>query len=770
MDDQSNVSFVMPSLIQKLGASGPTVNYKLTTCSGVNSCSGRKISQVVVESLDGEVRQKLPPLLEMENLPDDLTEIPTPEAASAWKHLRVLADKIPPLQADSCVEILVGRDAPRLHKVRKSINGPNSAPWAQKLDLGWVIMGQVCLSDYPSPVRAVARKSVVTDRDQCSSHMITEMELPQSCDGLSLAANTDENRTSPSIEDKIFLEIMERGVHVNDDGFLELPLPLRDETQSVPSTLKTAEGRLKSLRRNFDRDPQMNDEYFSFMGKLMESGHAEEVPTDEIQNDNWYIPHFAVYNPRKPGSIRVVFDASAKTDSVSLNRLLYPGPDQAYSLLGVLQRFRRHAVAVTCDVEHMFHCFYVNPEHRDWLRFLWFHGNQADSEITPHRMKVHIFGSTSSPAVATFGLRKIASDGAAKYGCETASFIHRNFYVDDGLISVSSSSQVISLIDKTQQILSDRNLRLHKIASNSLEVMSSVAAEDRASSLRQFDVHRDPLPEQQSLGLLWNIDIDAFTIKVVKPEKPFTRRGMMSTVFSVFDPLGIAAPVVIVGRIMLQQIVAMNRATKEPVIDWDDPLPKELWAKWFNWCGDLHLPEGVQVPRCYVPSGFGPVTRRELHAFSDASQKGLGQVTFLRSISNSGQINVSFVTGKARVAPLKVVSIPRLELTAAALSVDVVASIIRELDLYVDAVYYCSDSRVVLSYIANDSRRFEVFVANRVQRIRVLSSPTQWFYVASERNLADLEFSLDENDPEVKKSVRVLQRKSVPRGDISRAG
>ena len=150
------------------------------------------------------------------------------------------------------------------------------------------------------------------------------------------------------------------------------------------------------------------------------------------------------------------------------------------------------------------------------------------------------------------------------------------------------------------------------------------------------------------------------------------------------------------------------------------------------------------------------------------------------------------------MAPLKVVSIPRLELTAAALSVDVVASIIRELDLYVDAVYYWSDSRVVLSYIPNDSRRFQVFVANRVQRIRDLSSPTQWFYVASERNPADLasrgiaagqlqssiwlsgpdflwrplsdgpepEFSFDENDPEVEKPVRVLQTKSVPSGEI----
>ena len=145
----------------------------------------------------------------------------------------------------------------------------------------------------------------------------------------------------------------------------------------------------------------MKEEYFTFMGKVIERGHAVPVPPEELyevqtnlpetsacnglaapdqrkqggsNNDGrvWYLPHFGVYHPKKPDQIRVVFDSSAEFQGVSLNKELLPGPDLMNSLVGVLIRFRKENIAVICDIEQMCHAFHVNVEHQNFLRFLWF--------------------------------------------------------------------------------------------------------------------------------------------------------------------------------------------------------------------------------------------------------------------------------------------------------------------------------------------------------------------------------------------------------------
>ena len=158
----------------------------------------------------------------------------------------------------------------------------------------------------------------------------------------------------------------------------------------------------------------MEKDYFEFMQKILDKGHASPVPLDDIRAKSqsgkvWYLPHFGVYHPKKPTQIRVVFDSSAEYLDVSLNKELPPDPDLMNSLLGVLIRFRRETTAIMCDIEQMFHSFSVDPNHRDFLRFLWFENNKPGKPIMEYRMYVHLFGNGPSPAVATFGLRKTDS-------------------------------------------------------------------------------------------------------------------------------------------------------------------------------------------------------------------------------------------------------------------------------------------------------------------------------------------------------------------------
>lgn len=216
------------------------------------------------------------------------------------------------------------------------------------------------------------------------------------------------------------------------------------------------------------------------MDDIISRGDAERVSEEGDSSPVWYIPHHGVYHPQKTGKIRVIFDCSAKFQDVSLNDHLLTGPDLTNALLGVLCRFRKGPIAFTCDIERMFHQFYVKKEDRDYLRFLWW--EDGNLEVTPsiYRMKVHLFGAASSPGCANFGLKHLATQGHGQYNEDTIRFIQRNFYVDDGLISVQTEAEAIQLIKESRALCYTGKLRLHKFVSNSTKVMATIPEEERA--------------------------------------------------------------------------------------------------------------------------------------------------------------------------------------------------------------------------------------------------------------------------------------------------
>lgn len=160
--------------------------------------------------------------------------------------------------------------------------------------------------------------------------------------------------------------------------------------------------------------------------------------------------------------------------------------------------------------------------------------------------------------------------------------------------------------------------------------------------------------------------------------------------------------------------------------------------QWQSWRDALINLEIVPVPRCYHPKDFGCVVRSEIHSFSDASKDGIGVVTYLLHVSESGNVNVAFLFGQARMAPLQPTTIPRLELCSPVLSSQSVKKLLEELNLPIHEVVFYTDSKVALGYIQNDSRRFYAYVANHVQIIRSISDPTQWRYVGTTLNSVDL--------------------------------
>ena len=172
-------------------------------------------------------------------------------------------------------------------------------------------------------------------------------------------------------------------------------------------------------------------------------------------------------------------------------------------------------------------------------------------------------------------------------------------------------------------------------------------------------------------------------------------------------------------------------------LGWDDQIGEKQLKCWNNWISQTEELKSLQIDRCYKPRDFGEVKSSQLHCFSDASEVGIGVVIYLRIENRDGTVHCSFVLGKSRVAPLKTVTIPRMELTAATASVRLCKMVTEELDLKVDQIFYWTDSTSVLKYIANTNVRFHTFVANRLAVIHEATEVSQWHYVSTKDNPAD---------------------------------
>ena len=216
--------------------------------------------------------------------------------------------------------------------------------------------------------------------------------------------------------------------------------------------------------------------------------------------------------------------------------------------------------------------------------------------------------------------------------------------------------------------------KLTKFISNSREILTAIPEERHHQKIKDQALNIGDLPVERALGVHWNIENDYFDFKINLKEKPVTRSGMLSTISSVYDPLGIAAPFVLEERKILQKLCQLK-------VGRDEKIPDNLKKDWVCWRNKLPKLENVKVNRCYKPGNFGKVMKAEVHLFSDASEEGYGQCSYLRLIDEFGTIDCSLLIGKSRVSPIKYVLIPRLELTAATLSIKMSKLIKKELDI-----------------------------------------------------------------------------------------
>ena len=615
------------------------------------------------------------------------------------------------------IKLLIGANVPKAHLQIEVKEGQSDEPVAIQTQLGWCVMG-------PMPQKSRSQQDAFVNFITADEKLNQQVERFWQTESFGI---TSKFKKPTSIEDLKAQERLETDTRFVD-GHYEVPMLWKNQDVCMPDSKGLAEKRFKSLCKRLSFNETLKDKYISVVNSYITKGHARKLSLKEVEvltDKTWYLPHHCVLNAKKPDKVRVVFDAAASLKGISLNNQLLVGPDLLNSVFGVVQRFRMKPVAVVADVTDMYHQVRVPEVDSDSLRFLW---TQDLNDKTPdvYKMVVHIFGATDSPCCANYALRRVASE-IADSDPQASNAIIRNFYVDDMLLSADDESSALKIASSVDTALAARGFTLTKWMSSSKEVLSRFPRKMRASP--DLDLGLNALPMERALGLNWNVQTDSFSFCPVLKDVPTTKRGMVSAASSIFDPCGFLAPFTFRVKCIIQEIWRAK-------VGWDDPVPDILQTRWNQWQDELRHLGNLNIPRYHGFSCEGDAV--EIHFFSDASQDGFASVAYIRAVDASNVVRCSFIAAKSHVAPVKqALTIPKLELQGAVMSIRLFNTLKNELDLDIISATFWTDSLTVLRYIYNESKRWKVFVANRVSEIRESSEPEQWRHVPSSLNSAD---------------------------------
>nr|CAB3263249.1 uncharacterized protein LOC108949296 [Phallusia mammillata] len=446
------------------------------------------------------------------------------------------------------------------------IRGRRGEPSAVKTVLGWSLFGTASSRSGRCSVQHVQVNHVNLSNELLHQQVkiMWETEFKDSSLGSSVGMSN---------EDKYAMKLMNDSVKLEDKHYC-LRLPWRTGSPILPNNRTQAVQRLSYLKRRLNNDSHLCQKYKETINGYLKNGYAQRLKADDQKEEKrsiWYLPHHPVLHPHKPGKVRVVFDCAAKFRDTSLNKQLLQGPDMMNSLVGVLLRFRQEAIAIVADVEAMFHQVRVDPRDIDCLRFVWWPDGDMSREPVDFQMLVHLFGATSSPCCASFSLRRTADDNCHAFSEETVATVRRNFYVDDCLKSVATLQEAKQLVQEIRALLQRGGFHLRKWLSNDERVLDDVPKSDSAKT--SFSLKDDTGQVERVLGVSWNYRTDTFQFDVKVKEKPITRRGILSVVSSLFDPLGFVAPVVLQARMLLQELCRQG-------VGWDEEVPEDIARAW----------------------------------------------------------------------------------------------------------------------------------------------------------------------------------------------
>jgi hypothetical protein len=646
-----------------------------------------------------------------------------------------LADiKVPKSPASCKGTILIGTDnVELLQALEYRRTNRSNRPMGLRTTLGWAFMGPdpEGKESLPSDKRIRVVPALKTSglekllQRQFDIENLGTLEEEPSPFPSSNQGPKDPGKWSP---DERLADTMMSVKPVSDNGltFFEGKIPwkrghhsrLQENARAVRLRQDTTHAPDKLRKKGVDIS-----EIDAIIGGYLEKGYIEPVPKSE-EDQGWYLPFFEVVNRQKSTPIRLVFDAKAKYRGTSLNNQILDTPNRLNDLTIVLTRMRLYRYVLAGDITEMFLQIRLNPEDKQYHRFT--HGGAH------YQWTRTLFGNKSSPNMSQKVLDVLCSRESGF--AEAKKTVTRSCYMDDCIDSRDTEEEVVALAKQLPVFLKKAGMKICKLYSNNPEALRAIDPSLRAKGV-ELDDKDVVYDEQKVLGLTYKADQDSLTyaIKYQTVEewkkalrvKIWTRRSVLSVISSHYDPLGLAAPLTVAPRRLLQTICTT-------VKDWDDPLAEDVQIAW-----ELALENLLQMSKLSFPRWLGLVNDLpgEFHIYCDASEETYACAVYLRTVTPEG-VKIQLMGARARVTPIISQSVSRSELDACVLGTRMATHFKRAYQP--SKVCFYTDAKNALFWITALPKKLKVFVQRRVAEIQRSSEKEQWGYVHTSENPADI--------------------------------
>ena len=613
------------------------------------------------------------------------------------------------------VHIIFGAaDYQRIKTTEPPVLGPdpNKDPGAEFTMLGWALSGRALHSSFEAEKTFFLKSTRDEFEQMCSLEVLGLVDTPDKREEFH----------------KDFTDKLQR----LEDGTYSTRLPWKEDASSLPTNEALAMARLHSTTKRLEKLGRL-EEYHSVMKEQLQEGIIEPAPREPTGEVIHYIPHHPVIRDNAESTkMRIVYDCSARQTlkEPCLNDLLETGPSLQPLIFDILLKNRLHKFCLTGDVKKAFLQIKINSKDRDAQPLFWYTDLQQRHEV-PYRFTRVIFGSAPSPYILGATLVKHLSQYKKKYP-ETIKQLMQNTYVDDVQCVADDEKLLFSFKEEGTKIMAEGGFTLHKWHSNIPALQSTV--DDQQKMLEEtyaktsFGTSGD---ETKILGIQWNkstdtleINLDKFLKKV--DEGTVTKRKMLSAINSVFDPLGIASPVMITGKI-LYSIACLKK------LSWDEVAPEEIKTPWNKWVKSIRSCDSVIIPRSVAHGKDSDIT---IHGFSDASKSAISVAVYVTLLDKEAVPDHHLLVAKSRIAP-KDTTIPRLELIGAHMLSRILDHVMKTLSGY--SIRECHgwvDSTTVVHWM-KDQGKWSQFVRNRIMAINAINN-IHWHYVPTNENPSDL--------------------------------
>ena len=662
-----------------------------------------------------------------------------------------LADIDEHATGNDSIDILVGADF-YWHFVTGDVVRGDNSPTAISSKLGWLLSGPSTQDSTDNSTRSnlilagesIDDSNLQTDRDIELTSALNRFWETESI-GIKSTEENHPDRNS-------FL----RDIRFTGKRY-EVELPWKEERPEIETDYDLCYNRLKLLYRKLQKQPQLLAEYNKNIEDQLRNGIVEEVPASENEEEQrsvHYLPHHGVVRQDKTTTkLRVVYDGSATTATRehSLNDCLLTGPNYIPQIFDILVKFRINPVGIVADIEKAFLMVGISEKDRDMLRFLWFKNiEHHDPELVKLRFCRLVFGLRPSPAILGATINHHL-DACKNNKVDMVERLRDSLYVDDFVSGAEDDEKAFEVYNESKEIMRTGGFNLRKWHSNSSNLMKSinsveheVDANSNTSTVLEEDLSfaKASIAQQSTargetqvkvLGSIWDTNADTLLFdfnELVEYAKTLhmTKRSLLKWSSKIFDPLGFLTPFTIKLKVLFQELCLAKT-------DWDHELDEKTRKELDVLISELASLSNVPVQRCYFVLKLKPAVI-QIHGFSDASERAFAAVVYLRTVYENGQIDVNLIASKAKVAPTKKQTIPRLELLGATILARLVSSVSKTLSLDVE-IFYWVDSTATLCWIRNE-RLWKQYVQNRVSEIRSLSSPEEWHFCPGSLNPADL--------------------------------